>query len=379
MNNVNSSQSSQSDAKPYRVGFLLINNFTLIALATAIEPLRMANQLTGRELYTWQLLTATGEAVKASDGMVIMPDASTTTKQQFDIVIVVAGVDITRSFSGKEVTWLQHQAHRRVLMGAVCTGAYVLASAGLLDGYSCSAHWECLAALQERFPKVNCTNHLYTLDRDRMTCTGGGVPMDMMLSFLARHHGNALTGAICDMFVCDRVRSDNESQRMSLRRLQISDQPKLAEVTELMEANIEEPIELEELACYVGISRRQLERLFLKHLDCTPSRYYLKLRLDRARQLLKQSTNSIIEVASMCGFVSAPHFSRCYRKYIGISPKEERAASWSISRLEPAQQTGQDCVTILATPSNSALRLAQSEPTYGAVNFVASQLVQQAV
>lgn len=368
-----SSQSGKTDSKPYRVGFLLINNFTLIALATAIEPLRMANQLTGRELYTWQLVSATGETVKASDGIVITPDASIAAKQQFDVVIVVAGVDITRSFTSKETSWLQKQAQQKVLLGAVCTGAYVLASAGLLDGYSCSAHWECLAALQERFPKVNCTNHLYTLDRDRMTCTGGGVPMDMMLSFLARHHGKALTGAICDMFVCDRVRPDNEPQRMPLRRLLTSAQPKLAEVTELMEANIEEPIELEELACFVGISRRQLERLFLKHLNCTPSRYYLKLRLDRARQLLKQTTNSIIEVAAMCGFVSAPHFSRCYRKYIGISPKEERAALWQIDRLEPHTSEGPDYLP-LATPSNTALRVAQAEPTYGAVNFMTSPL-----
>lgn len=369
-----SSEASQTDPQPYRVGFLLINNFTLIALATAIEPLRMANQLTGKELYTWQLLSASGETVKASDGIVITPDASIADRQKFDVVIVVAGVDITRSFTGKEVSWLQKQAREHVLLGAVCTGAYVLASAGLLNGYSCSAHWECLAALQERFPKVNTTNHLYTLDRDRMTCTGGGVPMDMMLSFLARRHGKALTGAICDMFVCDRVRPDNEPQRMPLRRLLTSAQPKLAEVTELMEANIEEPIELEELACFVGISRRQLERLFLKHLNCTPSRYYLKLRLDRARQLLKQTTNSIIEVASMCGFVSAPHFSRCYRKYIGISPKEERAALWSINRLEPQTEEGTGHIGVLTTPSNAALRVAQAEPTYGAVNLMATPL-----
>jgi transcriptional regulator GlxA family with amidase domain len=353
--------------KPYRVGYLLISNFTLVSLATAIEPLRMANQLSGHELYTWQLVSQDGSTVVASDGISIAPDAAITSGQTFDIVIVVGGVDITRSFTQKEVNWLVGQAQKKVLMGAVCTGAYVLASAGLLNGYKCSAHWECLAALQERFPRVHATNNLYTLDRDRFTCTGGGVPMDMMISLVGRQHGKALTNAICDMFLCDRVRLDSEQQRTPLRRQLTSVQPKLAEVTELMDANLEEPIELEELASFVGISRRQLERLFLKHLDCTPSRYYLKLRLDRARQLLKQTTCSIIEVASMCGFVSAPHFSRCYRKYIGVSPKEERAAVWSLTQYEgPSDHS---LAPVLPTTSLTALRKSQSEPTYGAVKF----------
>ncbi|WP_428634900.1 AraC family transcriptional regulator, partial [Sedimenticola sp.] len=160
------SQAGSADAQPYRVGFLLIQNFTLYALATAIEPLRMANQLSGRELYTWQLLSDGGIAVKASDGITVTPDTAIGDRQPFDIIIVVGGVDITRSFSKREAVWLQQiaQAQKHVILGAVCTGAYVLASAGLLDGYNCSAHWECLAALQERFPKVNCTNRLYTLD-----------------------------------------------------------------------------------------------------------------------------------------------------------------------------------------------------------------------
>ncbi len=361
------SQPHLIETQPYRVGFLLIDNFTLAALASTIEPLRMANQLTSTELYTWQLLSRDGETVKASDGLRISPDGSIADKKVFDIVIVVGGVDITRSYTSREVSWLQQQAQKKVLLGAVCTGAYVLASGGLLDGYHCSAHWECLASLQERFPRVNCTHQLYTLDRDRMTCTGGHVPMDMMLSMIARQHGKALTNAICDMFVCDRVRPDNELQRTPLRRLLTTAQPKLAEVTELMEANIEEPIELEELASFVGISRRQLERLFLRHLNCTPSRYYLKLRLDRARQLLKQTTCSIIEVASMCGFVSAPHFSRCYRKYIRISPKEERAEVWSLKQPEPPD-AGE--VATIPTSSYVALQLAQAEPSCGAVNFM---------
>ncbi|TGG91978.1 GlxA family transcriptional regulator [Natronospirillum operosum] len=359
--------------RTFSVGFLLINNFTLFALASSIEPLRMANQLSGRELYSWQLLSADGQPVSASDGISIGADASLSEPCTFDLVIVVGGVNITRSFNQKELAWLRAMGRRKVTLGAVCTGSYVLAMAGVLDGYSCSAHWECLAALQEQFPKVNCSSQLYTIDRDRITCTGGGAPLDMMLTVVTRHHGTTLTSGICDMFVYDRVRADTEQQRVPLRRLLTSEQPKLAEITELMENNIEEPIELDELAQFVGISRRKLERLFLKHLGCTPSRYYLKLRLDRARQLLKQTTRSIIEISSMCGFVSPPHFSRCYRKYTGRSPKEERAAVWAMREVQ-ASGEGLDINFLSPSRASKALQAAQAEPSYGAVNFTAMPL-----
>lgn len=355
-------QAEQAGSQPYRVGFLLIENYTLMALASAIEPLRMANQLTGAELYTWQLLSADGQALRASDGITLVPDAAMTDHRDFDLVIVVAGINVTHSFSNREQAWLRDLARRHVTLGALCTGAYVLASAGLLDGYSCSAHWECLAVLQEGFPRVRCNNRLYTLDRDRMTCTGGEVPLHMMLSLLASRHGQPLADAISDMFVCDRVREDSEQQPVPLRHQLAVAQPKLAEVAELMEANIEEPIEMQELAALAGISRRQLERLFLRHLGCTPSRYYLKLRLERARRLLKQTSCSIVEISSMCGFVSATHFSRCYRKYMGSAPKAARAPALS------ADQVG-DMTSLnpleLRSPASEALHQARGEPTYG--------------
>lgn len=355
-----------SGDKPFRVGFLLVENFTLIALATAIEPLRMANQLTGRELYTWQLVSADGKLARASDGITMMPDVAISNAPVFDLVIVVAGVDVTQSFVTKETLWLRTLARQHVILGAVCTGAYVLASAGVLDGHNCSAHWECLAALQEGFPRVHCNNRLFTVDRERMTCTGGGVPMHMMLSFLARRHGQPLADAISDMFVCDRARGDGENQPVPLRQQLLISQPTLAEVAQLMEANIEEPIELRELAELAGISRRQLERLFLKHLGCTPSRYYLKLRLDRAHRLLKQTACSIVDIASMCGFVSTTHFSRCYRKYHGTAPKSARAAVYSIRQTRNLARATSGHPQ---SSSHEALQRAQTEPTYGVFTY----------
>lgn len=347
--------------EPYRVGFLLIENFTLIALATAVEPLRMANQLAGTELYSWKLLTFEGEAARASDGITMVPDGSIQEEHRFDMVIVVAGIDVTHSFSRKEVNWLKQMGRRHVVMGAVCTGAYVLASANLLDGHPCSAHWECLEAMQEDFPRVQTNNRLFTVERERMTCTGGTVPMHMMLSFLARRHGQELSNAVSHMFVCDRVREKSEQQPMPMHPRLACAQPKLAEAAQLMESNIEEPIELQELATLARISRRQLERLFLKHVGCTPSRYYLRVRLNRARRLLKQTSCSIVEIASMCGFVSATHFSRCYRKTMGRAPKYERMEVYP----NGADNGLTDTMASLPSSSLQALRRARTEPTYG--------------
>ncbi|MBW0148137.1 choline metabolism transcriptional regulator GbdR [Marinobacter arenosus] len=349
----------QSANVPYRVGFLLVDNFTLIALATAVEPLRVANQLAGSELYSWKLLTAGGRTVRASDGMAVMPDAALRDDDHFDLIMVVGGVDVIHSFSSAEIRWLQRQARHHVLLGAVCTGAYILASAGLLDGYSCSAHWECLEAIQERFPRVQTNNRLFTVLQERMTCTGGTVPMHMMLSFLARRHGRELSTAVSHMFVCDRVREESDPQPVSMLPRLARSQPRLVEVAQLMEANIEEPIELGELAALAGTSRRQLERLFLKHLGCTPSRYYLRVRLNRARRMLKQTSCSIVEIASMCGFVSATHFSRCYRKTMGRAPRQERVEVWTPA--DSATDPGQT----LPSSSREALKRASSEPTYG--------------
>ncbi|MFT5720099.1 MAG: transcriptional regulator GlxA family with amidase domain [Motiliproteus sp.] len=356
-----------------RVGFLLLDNFTMIALASAIETLRMANQLSGEELFSWQLISEDGCLVQASDGLSFTPDFSILNAPILDIVIVAGGVDITRSFSPRQVSWLRTLGRKNYTLGGICTGAYVLAHAGLLDNYESSIHWECLASLQERYPKVRCNNRLYSIDKNRMTSSGGTTSMDMFLNYITLKYGGKLSGAVSDMFICDRVRGEFDQQRVSLRQMHTQGQPvqKLVDIIELMEANLEEPIELDELASYVAVSRRQLERMFLKNLDCSPSRYYLKLRLDRARQLLKQSSLSIVEISAACGFVSTPHFSRCYRKHIGISPRDERKGIWSDSvrtTLLTDPLVDHELV-IPAVRSATALFQAQTEPSYGSVTL----------
>jgi transcriptional regulator GlxA family with amidase domain len=206
----------------------------------------------------------------------------------------------------------------------MCTGSYLLARAGLLDGYRCTIHWENMASMREEFPGIIVSQELFEIDRDRYTCSGGTAPLDMMLNIISRHHGAQLAVAISEEFICERIRGRNDRQRIPLRLHLGTSQPKLMEAVALMEANLEEPMSLDELAQHVGLSRRQLERLFQKHLSCVPTRYYLELRLAKARQLLLQTSMSIVDVAFASGFVSAPHFSKCYRDFYGIPPRDER-------------------------------------------------------
>ena len=323
MTSFNSGAQPQNRA-PQSIGFLLLDNFTLISLASAVEPLRMANQLSGRELYRWTTLSVDGNQVWASDGLQITPDASMHKAPALDTVIVCGGVGIQRTVTREHVSWLQSQARQSRRLGAVCTGSWALACAGLLDGFDCSVHWECLASMQEAVPRVAMSTRLFTLDRNRFNRSGGTAPLDMMRHLISRDHGRELSAAISEMFVYERIRNEQDHQRVPLKHMLGTNQPKLQEIVALMEANLEEPIDLDELAVYVAVSRRQLERLFQKYLHCSPSRYYLKLRLIRARQLLKQTPMSIIEVASVCGFVSTPHFSKCYRELFGVPPRDAR-------------------------------------------------------
>ncbi len=309
---------------PTRYGFLLVPNYSMIAFTSAIEPLRMANRTVGNTLYEWITITVSGESVAASNGLQIKPDCSMSEVANLDGVFVCGGIDAERAYSKSLGTWLRKMAQTKCVLGALCTGTYLLAKARLLDGRRCTIHWENIASLRELFPDLIVSAELFEIDRDRYTCAGGSSSLDMMLTLIREQHGEDLANAISEQFMCDRIRGQHDRQRIPLRINLGTSQPKLVEAVTLMEANIEEPIGLDELAQHVGVSRRQLERLFQKYLHCVPTRYYLELRLKRARQLLLQSDLSVVDVGLACGFVSAPHFSKCYRDAFGIPPRDER-------------------------------------------------------
>lgn len=314
---------STSDV-PTSVGILLVPDFSLIAFSSAIEPLRMANRLTGKTLYQWHCFSILGEAVRSSAGISVPTSGVAEPLERLDLLLVCSGVDVTDLDAQPYVSALRRFARKRIKLGALCTGSHLLARAGLLDGYRCTVHWENIAGLRESFPQVLVSSEIFEIDRDRYTCTGGAAPMDMMLSIIEKKHGWQLAKDISEQFICERIRGRNDRQRVPLKVYLGTSQPRLAEAVTLMEANIEEPMSLDELSGHVGLSRRQLERLFQKHLSCVPTRYYLELRLARSRQLLLQTNMSIVDVAFACGFVSAPHFSKCYRDHYGVPPRDDR-------------------------------------------------------
>ncbi|MFV2032248.1 MAG: GlxA family transcriptional regulator [Gammaproteobacteria bacterium] len=305
-------------------GFLLVHNYSMIAFTSAIEPLRMANRAAGKTIYTWSIYTLDGKPVKASNGIEISPDFGIDSVGEVSIFFVCGGVDIADSWNKSFQFALRKLAKRHISLGALCTGSYLLARAGLLDGYKCTIHWENIASVREEFPNAQFSDDLFQFDRDRITCAGGQASLDMMLKLIGERHGPRLAAHISEQFMCERIRGTGDRQRVPLQLHLGANQPKLTEAVTLMEANLEEPIGLNELANYVGISCRQLERLFQKHLNCVPTRYYLNLRLNRARLLLLQTSKSIVDIALACGFISAPHFSKCYRDMYGIPPRDER-------------------------------------------------------
>ncbi|HXH03125.1 MAG TPA: GlxA family transcriptional regulator [Candidatus Competibacteraceae bacterium] len=312
------------NAPIHNIAFLLVPRFSMIAFTSAVEPLRMANQLTGQTLYRWSVLTLDGQPVPASNGMSIIPDGALSDSGDWSLVMVCGGMDINQAADKNLLFQLRKLANRKIPLGALCTGSYLLAKAELLNGYRCTIHWENMASLREEFPGLIISSELFEIDRDRYTCSGGTAPLDMMLHLIGRQQGADLAAAISEEFICERIRDRHDRQRVPLRLRLGTSQPKLIEAVSLMEANLEEPMSPDELARHVGLSRRQLERLFQKYLNCVPTRYYLELRLARARQLLLQTTMSIVDVAFACGFVSAPHFSKCYRDFFGIPPRDER-------------------------------------------------------
>ena len=310
--------------------FVIIPRFSMMAFASAIEPLRIANRLSGRDLYRWQVVSVAGGPVRASNGVLMMTDQTLADVairpgSRCPTVVVCSGLGAEHVRDPQLFAWLRRADRTGAAIGALCTGAYLLARAGLLDGHRCTIHWENLPAFREDFPDIPVQADLFEVDRNRLTCSGGTAALDMMLHLIATEHGQELATKVSEQCIVDRIRSSFDHQRMPYRVRHGIHHPKLIGAIELMEANVEEPIDQDTLAGYVGLSRRQLERLFSKHLGRTPAQYYLELRLERARHLLYQTTMPIMDVAFACGFVSASHFSTCYRQMYGKTPRAERS------------------------------------------------------
>lgn len=300
--------------------------FSLLAHACATEPLHVANLLHGRTLYRLASYSCGGEVVTSASRQTLMPATLEDVTHYPDMVLVCGPVMLPSGIPDELGAWLKRLALSGITIGGIGGGTEALACLGLLDGYSATLPWQRFEAFADAHPRVRLSQQLFEIDRDRITCGGGTAAMDMMITLVSSHHGPALATRISEYFVMERIRMGDEPQQIPLRS-RLSHAPQsLAEAVQLMEANIEEPLTTYELSEHLGVSRRQLERLFKKYLKSVPSRYYLDLRLQRARRMLRESDQPAGEIALQTGFSSAAHFSTAYRNHFGITPREERLA-----------------------------------------------------
>ena len=310
--------------QPKRYIFVLLDQFTMLCFSSAVEALRLANRMSGHELYEWSLAGDGGEVAHCSAGIGYQLDSDLVELQRDDTIMVCGGIDVQAATSKRVLNWLRREARRGATIGGLCTAGYTLAKAGLLDGKRATIHWENQDSFSEDFEDVTLTKSVFVIDGNRITTAGGTASIDLMLKIIANDHGEELANMVADQLIYTSIRTDQDTQRLSIPTRIGVRHPKLSQVIRMMEQNIEEPISPAVLAKDVGMSTRQLERLFRRYLNRSPKRYYMELRLAKARNLLMQTDMSVINVALACGFASPSHFSKCYRAHYDTTPYRER-------------------------------------------------------
>ena len=311
---------------PRRFVFVLIENFTLLSFSSALDALRIANRMSGKKLYDWTFIGENEEFVSCSAGTQFKLDNSLVELHRDDTILLCGGTAIQESTTKKLIGWLRREARRGLIIGGLCTAAYPMAKAGLLDDKKATIHRENQDSFAEEFLEVELTKTVFVCDGNRYTTAGGTSSIDLLLKIIADEHGEELANAVADQMINSSIRTDQDTQRLSVPTRIGVRHPKLSKVIQMMEINIEEPISPSILAKDVGMSTRQLERLFRRYLDRSPKRYYMELRLQKARNLLMQTDMSVINVALACGFASPSHFSKCYRAHYDTTPYRERGS-----------------------------------------------------
>lgn len=320
------SPSRSSDAGPRRFVFLLADGLSMMSLSSAIEPLRSANRLAGDTLYDWTLVSLDGEPVHSSSGIALAARTFDDVYKDADYVFVCGGLRLAPALEPAFVAALKRAARTQAVIGSLSTATYLLALAGLLDGYHCTIHWENLPAFTEAFPDLICSSKLFEIDRDRMTCSGGIAAMDMMLHLIKTQQGSDLAVRVANQFHHERMRDTADDQRGWRDQNHASLPRGIRRAIEMMRAHVETPLQINDIGSAIGMTSRQMERLFLRHLNATPARYYVQLRLERAHDMLTYSSVPVADVALATGFASPSHLARWVRRAYGISPTELRAA-----------------------------------------------------
>jgi transcriptional regulator GlxA family with amidase domain len=318
---------------PQQIGILLLDHFSVIAFSCTVEPLRAANLVLKKKVYDWRVYSPDGKPVLASNGLSINVHGSIDAVDSCPMVIVCSSFDPHLYATKRVISWLRKLARQGTLLGGVETGSWVLARAGLLNGYKATIHWDNQSSIEEVFPEVILTNNIFEIDRDRFSASGAAAAMDMMLHFIGRQHGLAVASAVAEDFIYNRMRGSETPQRLSTSQKYALRNHKLRRLTDLLDSQLERRVDVSELANTSRLSARQVHRLFKTHLGMSPQAYHRKLRLQRARDMLRQTELTVLEIAMASGFTSSSDFSRVYRRTFRQSPHEDRASVYAIDRL----------------------------------------------
>ena len=316
------------DGPPRDVYFLLLPKLTLLAFTSALEPLRVANQVAGRELYRWYVMSEEGGPVTCSCGVHITPDSGLTDVPRDALAFVCAGIEPASTASRRATQWIRRQRTFGCRVGGICTGAFSLAQAGLLEGRRFTLHWENQPAFVEKFMDLEPTGALYEIDGPLVTCGGGSAATDMMLDLIERDHGADLAAIVADMCLHVRSNLQDRKQKSAFSFALSSRNTHLIAAMHMMNDNLDTPLPIDELSLRVGISRRQLERLFTTHVGSTPAQFYIDLRISRAHALLNETDLGVAEIAAATGFNSTSQMATRFRKRFGMSPRSYRK-KWS--------------------------------------------------
>lgn len=316
---------TEKDAAPQHFVFALVEDFTHIALACAVDPLRLANLISEDTLYTWSYASLSGETARSSDGTVVRVDHCFVSFPECHQLFILSGLHVQEQDHSVLLAALRRkERHSNARIGALDSGAWILAKGGFLDGRNAALHWEYHDSFSEEFPEVNLQRSVFVADAKYPTASGGTATADLMLHLVEETHGEDLSIAISDQLVYNAVRTANAEQKVSLQSRTGFRNPHLSRAAAIMKENIDAPLQPSAIAARLGISARQLERVFGKHMNTSPKRYYMELRLERARKLLIQTEMSSTDVAMACGFASPGHFARVYRKAFGVTPMMQK-------------------------------------------------------
>jgi transcriptional regulator GlxA family with amidase domain len=305
----------------------LLPGFVLVDYAQLVEPLRLANEVLPRPLFRWRTVSPDGGPVQALCGTPIDTVAPHQSDARPDYVILFGRWRQPEAVGERLRVWLREAERRGAVLGAVGEAILLLVALGLLNGRRCAAHWRQIALLTELFPHQELADSTTEFDAHRLTCAGGTAAVDAGLALVAHEANRAYRDRCAALLVHGREDTDASQRRYALHYQLASRHPKLGRAVDLMLRHVEEPLSCSALAAAAGTSRRHLERLFRQHADVTVSRFYLRLRLQWARDLLRSTRYSVTEVALASGFVSASHFAKAYKERYGHRPSAERVRS----------------------------------------------------